>query len=76
MVFHRSTKKIFLENKIIIIWSPRTPCDRLKLLLRRKQAENKSDIIYVEVIAIVDKLIEHKCISTKQFKLLLLKRLS
>ena len=41
-------------------------CDRLKLLLQEKQAGNKSDIINEEIIAIVDKLLEYKCISKKQ----------
>ena len=48
-------------------------CDRLKLLLQEKQAGNNSDKYIEEMIAIVVKLLEHKCISTKQQTLSLVK---
>ena len=48
-------------------------CDRLKLLLREKNAGNNSDIINDEIVAIVDKLLEYKCISKKQHKQILIK---
>ena len=48
-------------------------CDRLKLLLQQKQAGNNSDLKNQEFVAIVDKLIEYKCISKRQFKQLLIK---
>ena len=48
-------------------------CDRLKLLLQEKQAGNNSDIINQEIVAIVDKLLEYKCISKKQHKQILIK---
>ena len=48
-------------------------CDRLKLLLHEKHAGNNSDIINDEIVAIIDKLLEHKCISKKQHKQILLK---
>ena len=48
-------------------------CDRLKLLLQEKHAGNNSDIINHEIIAIIDKLLEYKCISKKQHKQILLK---
>ena len=38
-------------------------CDRLKLLLQEKQTGNTSEIINDEIVAIVDKLLEYKCIS-------------
>ena len=38
-------------------------CDRLKLLLQEKHAGNNSDIINDEIIVIIDKLLEYKCIS-------------
>ena len=41
-------------------------CDRLGLLLQEIQAGNNSDLINQEIVAIVDKLIEYKCISKKQ----------
>ena len=48
-------------------------CDRLKILLQEKQAGNNSDIINEETIAIVDKILEYKCISKKQHKQILIK---
>ena len=61
------SKTIFLSS------DPDEFCDRLKLLLQEKQAGNNSDIIYQEIAAIVDKLLEHKCISKKQHKQNLIK---
>ena len=60
-------KTIFLSS------DPDELCDRLKLLLQEKQAGNNSDIINEEIIAIVDKLSEYKCISKKQHKQILIK---
>ena len=48
-------------------------CDRLKLLLQEKQAGNNSDIINDEIAAIVDKLLEYKCVSKKEQKQILIK---
>ena len=48
-------------------------CDRLKLLLQEKCSGNDSDIIKDEIVAIVDKLLEYKCISNKQQKQILIK---
>ena len=48
-------------------------CDRLKLLLQEKYAGNNSDIINNEIVAIIDKLLEYKCISKKEHKQILLK---
>ena len=61
------SKTIFLSS------DPDELCDRLKLILQEKQAGNNSDIINEEIIAIVDKLLEYKCISKKQHKQILLK---
>ena len=47
--------------------------NRLKLLLQEKYAGNISDIINDEFVAIVDKLIEYKCVSKKQHKQILIK---
>ena len=55
---------------------PNELCDRLKLLLQGKQAGNNPDIINQEIIAIADKLLEYKCISIKQHKILLTKFLN
>ena len=46
---------------------------RLKLLLRDKHGGNNSNIINDEIVAIVDKLLEYKCISKKQHKQVLKK---
>ena len=53
--------------------NPNELCDRLKLLLQEKQAGNNSDIINDEIVAIVDKLLEYKCLSKKQHKQFLIK---
>ena len=53
-------KTIFLSS------DPDEFCKRLKLLLQEKQAGKKSDINNQEIVAIVDKLLEYKCISKKQ----------
>ena len=55
-----SSKTLFLSSDINEL------CDRLNLLLQEKQAGKNSDIINQEIVAIVDKLLECKCISTKQ----------
>ena len=59
------SKTIFLSS------DPNELCDRLKLLLQEKQAGNKSNIINDEIVAIIDKLLEYKCISKKQHKQIL-----
>ena len=61
------SKTIFLSS------DPNELCDRLKLLLQEKHAGNNSDIINDEIVAIVDKLLEYKCISKKQHKQILIK---
>ena len=43
-------------------------CDRIKLLLKEKQAGNNSDIIDDESLDILDKLLEYKCKTEKQYK--------
>ena len=61
------SKTIFLSSY------PNELCDRLKLLLQEKHAGNNSDIINQEVVAIIDKLLECKCISKKEHKQFLIK---
>ena len=61
------SKRIFLSS------DPDELCNRLKLLLQEKNAGNNSDIINQEIVAIVDKLLEYKCISRKQHKQILIK---
>ena len=47
--------------------------NRIKLFLQEKHAGNNSDIINDKIVAIVDKLLEFKCISKKQHKQILVK---
>ena len=61
------SKTIFLPS------NPNELCDRLKLLLQEKHAGNNSDIINDEIVAIVDKLLEYKCITKKQHRQILIK---
>ena len=61
------SKTIFLSS------DPDELCNRLKLLLQEKHAGINSDIINDEIVALVDKLLEYKCISKKQHKQILLK---
>ena len=59
------SKTIFLSS------DPDELCERLKLLLQEKHAGNNSDIINDEIVAIVDKLLQYKCITKKQHKQIL-----
>ena len=61
------SKTIFLSS------DPDELCKRIKLLLQEKHAGNNSDLINQEIVAIVDKLLEYKCISKKQHKQILIK---
>ena len=61
------------SKTIILSSDPNELCDRLKLLLQEKHAGNNSDIINQEIIVIVDKFLEYKCISKKQHKQILIK---
>ena len=62
-----------VSNTIFLSSDADELCNRLKLLLQEKHAGNNSDIINQEIVAIVDKLLEYKCISKKQHKQILLK---
>ena len=61
------------SKTITLSSDPNELCNRLKLLLQEKQAGNNSDIINDEIVAIVDKLLEYKCMSKKQHKQILIK---
>ena len=52
---------------------PDEVCNRLKLLLQEKHAGNNSDKINDGIVALVDKLLEYKCLSNKQHEQILLK---
>ena len=55
-----------VPETIFLSSDPDELCKRLKFLLQEKHAGNNSDIINDEIVAIVDKLLEYKCISKKQ----------
>ena len=60
-------------SKIIFLSSdPNELCDRLELLLQEKHGGNNSNLIDEEIVAIIDKLLEYKCISKKQHKQILI----
>ena len=60
-------------STIFLSSDPNELCDRLNLLLQQKQAGINSNTIKDEIVAIVDKLLDYKCISKKQHKQLLIK---
>ena len=52
-----------ISNIRVLSSDPDKLCKRIKILLQEKQAGKDSNIIYEEIIATVDKLLEHKCIT-------------
>ena len=62
-----------ISKTIILSSDPNELGDRLKLLLQEKYAGNNSNLIDEEIVAVVDKVLEYKCISKKQHKLILIK---
>ena len=62
-----------ISTTIFLSSDPNELCDRLKLLLQEKHAGSNSDITNDEIVAIVDKLLEYKCITKKQHKQILIK---
>ena len=62
-----------VSNILILSSDPDELCDRLRLILQEKHAGNNSDLIIDEIVAIVDKLLEYKCISKKQHQQILIK---
>ena len=61
-------------TKIILLsFDPNELCNRLKLLIEERQAGLNSDVFNQEIVAMVDKLLEYKCISKKQHKQILKK---
>ena len=61
------------SKTIILSSDPNELCDRLKLLLQEKNGCSNSNLIDEEFVAIIDKLLEYKCISKKQHKQILIK---
>ena len=62
-----------VSKTIILSSDPDELCERLKLMLQERHAGNNSNMINDEIVAIVDKLLEYKCISRKQHKQILIK---
>ena len=62
-----------VSRTIFLSSDPDELCNRLKLLLQEKHAGNNSDIINDEITAIIDKLLEYKCITKKRHKQILIK---
>ena len=60
-------------STIFLTENPNELIDRLKFLLQEIQAGINFNIIDEEIIATADKLLENKCISTKQHKQILIK---
>ena len=62
-----------ISKTIILSSDPNELCDRLKLLLQEKHGGNNSNLTDEKNVAIIDKLLEYKCISKKQHKQILIK---
>ena len=62
-----------ISNTIFLPSDPDELCDRLLLLLQEKHAGNNSDLFDKGIVAILDQLLESKCISKKQHKQTLFK---
>ena len=60
-------------STLFLSFDPNELCDRLRLLLQKKQTGYNSDLINDEIVAISNKLLEYKCISKKQHKKTLIK---
>ena len=57
-----------VSNTIFLPSDPDELRDRLNLIMQKVQAGNNSDKINDEIIVLIDKFIENKCISKKQHK--------
>ena len=62
-----------ISNIIILSSDSDELCNGLKLLLHEKCAGNLSDLNNEEFFAILDKLLENKCLSKNQLKQILIK---
>ena len=68
------TIKVSGISKTIILSSYSNElCYRLKILLQQKHGGNDFNLIDEEIVAIIDKLLEYKCLSKKQHKQILIK---
>ena len=62
-----------ISKTMILSSDPNERCDRLKLLLQGKHGGKNSNLIDEKIVAIIDKLLEYKCISKKQHNQILIK---
>ena len=62
-----------VSKTTFLSFDPNELCERLKVLLQENHAGNNSDIFNDEIVVIIDKLLEYKCLSKKQHKQILLK---
>ena len=62
-----------VSKTIFLLSDPDKLCNRLKISLQEKHAGSNSDRKNDEIVAIVDELLEYKCISKKQHKQILIK---
>ena len=62
-----------VSNTIFLSSDADELCDRLKLLLQERHGGNNFDINNDEIVAIVDKSLEKRCISKKQHTQILIK---
>ena len=60
-----------ISNTIFLPPNPLELCDRIKFLLQEKEAGNNSDLIKEEIVVLIDKLFQYKCIFKKQQKQIL-----
>ena len=60
-------------STIFLSSDPDELCNKLKLLLQEKHAGNISVIFNVEIVAIVDKIVEYKCVSKKRHEQIFIK---
>ena len=57
-----------ISNTIFLSSNPDELCKRLKLLIQEKRAGKNSVIINEEMVVIIDKLLEYKCMTPTQPK--------
>ena len=62
-----------ISKTIILSSDPNELCDRLRLVSQEKHGSNNSNSIDREIVPIVDKLLEYKCISKIKHKQFLIK---
>ena len=62
-----------ISKTIFVSSDPNELCDRWKLLLQEKHGGNNSNLIDEEMVVIIDKLLEYKCLSKRQHKQTLIK---